>query len=130
MKYIKGFLKILARAYSDFIRHDAFSLSAATAFYTALSLAPLLIIFFTIMGSMGVESQKDMIYQIGQVFGAQARSAFETIVASAENKHLTGQISAVIAFLLLLFSSTRIFAQLHKSMNIIWGIHFEASKSC
>lgn len=126
---IKPVLTLLGKTYQNFIKHDSLSLSAALAFYTALSLAPLLIIIFWISGHIGFESQKEIIEQMGYLIGPGARNAFEFIVKNAENHHITGKISALIAAFFLLFASTRVFVQLHKSMNIIWGIHDEEYKS-
>ena len=116
-------IKFFAKNLLDkFNQHDVLTLSAALAFYTALSLAPLLLITLSVVGLLGENSQTQLLHQIRNVLGAQASSAIATIIDSAHNRPKAGGFAGVVGVLILIFSASSVFAQLQFSLNKIWEI--------
>ncbi len=118
-KGIKFFGKELL---DKFNQHDVLTLSAALAFYTALSLAPLLLITLSVVGLLGENSQAQLLGQIRGVLGDQASSAIATIIDSAHNRPRVGGLAGIVGVLILIFSASGVFAQLQFSLNKIWEI--------
>ncbi|MEZ0393257.1 MAG: YihY/virulence factor BrkB family protein [Pseudobdellovibrionaceae bacterium] len=121
----KAFFKELLKAFSG---HDLMTLAAALAFYTALSLAPLLIITLAVVGIMGESSQAQLIQQIEGLMGSQAASAIKAIVESADDRPSLGNLAGWLGVVALLFSASGVFAQLQASLNAIWAATGKGSK--
>lgn len=105
---------------NNFNRHQILTLSAALAFYTALSLAPLLLITLSVVGLLGGKSQAHLLEQIRSVLGNPASSAVTTIINSAQQRPHLGSLAGIIGIVILLFSASSVFAQLQFSLNTIW----------
>lgn len=104
----------------NFNKHNVLTLSAALAFYTVLSLAPLLLITLSVVGVLGEKSKTQLLDQVQSVLGAQASSAITTIIDSAQQRPNLGSIAGIAGIFILLFSASSVFAQLQYSLNTIW----------
>jgi len=116
------FYRLIRNAVSDFFRDDVISLAAALAFFSVLSLAPLIIILVSVSGLMGINTQTHLLEQVGIIAGPGAKSALSVVVNDATTRQITGKISAIAGVLFFLYCSTFAFAQLTKSLNKIWGV--------
>ena len=113
----------LKETISEFMADDATTLGGALAFYSALSLAPLLMLMITIAGLvLSVEQQQEIIEQIQITVGSRAGEVIGSIVESARQNKGGGSIAAVIGIATLILGATAVFAQLQYSMNRIWGV--------
>jgi membrane protein len=100
--------------------HDIFTLSAALSFYTALSLAPLLMLTLTVMGWFGPDLSDGFIHEITRLVGVDAGKAVEAVIENAQNEGGKRQVAGALGTLVLLFSASSVFAQLQASLNHIW----------
>lgn len=101
---------------------DLFSMSAALSYYTALSLAPLLILLITVVTTLDPRLQVDLFNQITQIAGNQTASVMIMIIESAKNSPDLKSWAGLFGVLTLLFSSSAIFGQLRDSLNKIFEI--------
>lgn len=109
-----------------FLKYDLLTLAAALSFYTALSLAPLVLITIYALGLWGQEAQEFFLSQTSIVIGERPAETIKMIVESIEQDQSFSQIGGIIGFATLLFSASGAFAQLQFSMNKIWAISNEA----
>lgn len=114
--------KVIKMAAGDFAGDDATTLAAGLAFYTSLSLSPLLMILISVASFLGSETQDKVVERISQTVGPKAGETIRTIVENAQSQPSQGTLSAVLGFAVLLFSATGVFAQLQASMNRIWHV--------
>lgn len=112
---------------NNFNRHQILTLSAALAFYTALSLAPLLLITLSVVSLLGGKAQAHLLEQIRSVLGNPASIAVTTIINSAQQRPHLGSVAGIIGILILLFSASSVFAQLQFSLNTIWDCSTQSS---
>jgi membrane protein len=98
-------------------------LSAGVAFYTALSLAPLLVILVALGAWIGEHTVNELIRQVREAVGPQAAEVVTLILANARSRPDFGSLSAIIGTIALILSSTIVFAQLKAAMNVIWDFH-------
>lgn len=103
-------------------KHEIMTLSAALAFYTALSLSPLLLITLSVVGVLGEHSQARLLEEIRSVLGNQASTAITTIIHSAHTRPALGNLARTLGILFLVFSASSVFVQLQYSLNKIWEI--------
>lgn len=115
--YLKS---LFTRFIAGFMKHDVMTLAAALAFYTALSLAPLVLLVVSAVGLLGGDSQADFLTQARNIMGSQASEGLELIVKNANQNPSTGSIAGIIGILTLLFSASAVFGQLQSSLNVIW----------
>ncbi len=126
MKYLTK-LKDIGKKFLDaFGTHDLMTLAAALAFYTALALAPLLLITLSVVGLLGENSKNKLMEQIQDVMGPQAGAAINGIVEAANNNPESGGIAGIFGVILLLFTAGGVFAQLQDSLNVIWDAQGDA----
>lgn len=118
---------MLKQTFSDFSEDDCLSLAGALAFYTALSLAPLLVILLRIASLLGEGTQESIVKQIESVVGGQAASAVKMIIDSSEQPGW-GSVAGILSLIVLLFSATGVFAQLQASLNRIWDVQAKPSE--
>jgi membrane protein len=113
---------ILRRGVQEFVDDDATTLAGALAFYTALALAPLVLIVIKVAGILDPQAQQHVIDQIGGFVGAEAGKSVAAVIQAAERNQRTGTVAAVLGLATLAFSATGVFGQLQSSLNRIWDV--------
>jgi membrane protein len=108
---------------TDWSDDDASRLAASLAFYTLLSLAPLLIIVVAIAGmALGPEAARGQIAtELGQLVGAQAARGIEAVLASARSP-TGGTISTIVGAVVLFIGASGVFGELQYALNHIWEV--------
>ena len=96
---------------------------AALAYYTVLSLVPLLVVIIAMIGFIfGREvGQGYILEQIGSLVGPQSAEAIKEMIQRASEPS-TGIVATVFATGTLLLGASGVFAQLQDSLNSIWGV--------
>ncbi len=96
---------------------------AALAYYTVLSLVPLLVVIIGMIGLIfGQEAARGyVVEQIGALVGPQSAAAIKDMIQRA-NQPTTGIVATVVATATLLLGASGVFGQLQDSLNTIWGV--------
>lgn len=113
---------VLRDAAEGFIDHDDLTLAASIAYYTALSLAPLLVLGLWLVASISPGAQEEFIRQIGVLGGSEAKAATELIVENAASNPSIGSLAGIVGIALLILSATAVFSQLQTALNTIWQV--------
>jgi membrane protein len=103
--------------------HDATTQSAALAFYTMFSLAPLLLVVIALAGmAFGRNAVRgEILAQFKDWMGPDAASFVQGIVRTAA-EHQTSRLARVLGIGTLIFGASGVFVQLQQSLNRIWGV--------
>lgn len=114
---------MLKDTFTEWTDDNASQLAAALAFYTAISIAPLLVMIILVAGLVwGAGAvQKELIAQLQSAVGPQGAEFIKTILESAD-KPTAGSIAGLISLGVLIWGSTNVFAQLQNSLNAIWDV--------
>src|SRR4051812_35291031 len=98
-------------------------LGAALAYYTALSLSPLLLAVVAIAGlAFGEEAARGgIVEQFRDTIGTEAAAFVEQMVLKSTSQ-THGIIAAVIALAVLFFGASGVFADLQSALNTIWKV--------
>jgi membrane protein len=114
---------LLWDTYEEWYKHKAPRLSAALAFYTALSLAPLLIVVIAVAGFFFGEqaAEGQIVWQIGGLVGHSSAVAIQAVIEGAR-RPMTSSLAAILGIGLLLFTATAVVAELRDSLNTIWEV--------
>ena len=121
-------LRDTATEWSD---DNASSLAASVAFYTLISLAPLLLVVLAVAGfAFGEEAARGELFgQIAGMVGADAAKVVEAAIDNAGKNEKTGIIASAINLGVLLFGATGAFAELQYALNTIWGVQPKEAKA-
>ncbi len=113
----------VCRTFSAWKAHEAQRLAAALAFYTILSLAPLIILVIAVLAlAFGHSSAQDQIIsQVKGVVGLDGATAVRTMIEHAQRP--ASSISAlIIGVMTLLFGASGVLGELRSALNIIWDV--------
>jgi membrane protein len=116
-------LGLLKESFSEWQRDKASRLAAALAYYTAFSIAPLLLLIISIAGIfLGDEAARGTIfYQLEGLLGPEAAGFFQSAIANSREPGASS-ISAIIGVATLIWSAGNVFGQLQDALNTIWEV--------
>ena len=104
--------RIIKDTACGFIADEALSRGAAIAFYTATSLAPVLLIIVAIAGLVfGHDAAQNAISgQLSELMGDQTAQLLQTAVASASKKS-SGVVATLVGLLTLILTASGVFGK-------------------
>jgi membrane protein len=116
-------LDLFKQTFKDWSEDKCSRLAAALAYYTALSIAPLLVIVIAIAGlAFGADAARGAIMdEMGGLVGSDSAATVQSMVESA-NRPRTGVLATIFGVIVLLFGATGVFVELQDSMNTIWEV--------
>ena len=117
-------LAVLKETVRQWAKERAPRMAASLAFYTAFSLAPLLIIAVAIAGLVyGPEAARAKIAgEVQGLIGATGARTVQEVMDNAASKPSSGQIAAVVGIATLIFGATGVVGELQDSLNTIWNV--------
>ena len=103
--------------------HKAPRLGAALAFYTLLSLTPLLLVMISLVGLIfgRMTAEREIVEQIHALVGSQAAITTQALLAGARNT-THGVVATVIGSITLLFASSGVLIELRDALDTIWEV--------
>jgi len=112
--------QLLVQTYESWTRHDATQLGAAIAFYTTLSLSPLLVL---VMGGLSLffnrtSAQAQILGQVQELIGAQGAETVKGVLEHAGEPASFG-FAAAAGILTLLIGASGVFGELRSALNRI-----------
>lgn len=127
--YFKQLGKVIVATFTGFINDNGLKLSAALAYYTVFSLAPLLILVISI-GSIVFreDALNNTLYpHIKGYIGADAAAQVQSMVKSLQLSGKTG-FALISGIAVLLLGASSIFVEIQDSLNIIWRVKAKPKK--
>jgi membrane protein len=123
----KSSFTLLKSTYLEWSKDKVPRMSAALAYYTIFSLAPLLVIAIAIAGlAFGVKAaQGEVTGQIQGLIGHDGAKAIQTMIQSA-HQPAHSAIATIIGFVVLLLGASGIFGEMQDALNTIWHVNPDA----
>ncbi|HEY0554587.1 MAG TPA: YihY/virulence factor BrkB family protein [Thermoanaerobaculia bacterium] len=108
---------------ANWSKHEATTHSAAIAYLSLFSLAPLLILVIAISGwAFGAEAARGEIQRVlSQFIGTDSAAVIQQLVV-ASAKPSTGKIAALIGGATILVSASGVLMQLQDTLNTVWEV--------
>lgn len=123
------FFRFNKQVITEFIGDNVLKYSASLAYYTILSLAPLLVIVLFLCGTLfGREAVTGQLYgEINDMVGSAAALEIQQAIAKI---HLSSDnvFATTIGVIILVIGATGIFGEMQDSLNKIWGLRTKARK--
>jgi len=112
---------ILHEAAKSWMADHAPRMAAALAFYTILSMAPLLVITTAIVGFvLGEEAaQGQIVAQLQGLIGSAGAEVIQTALNHA-NQPRAGMIASLLGIVTLLFGASGVFVELQDDLHVVW----------
>jgi membrane protein len=113
---------VTLRAVQDWWQDNCLRLAASLAYYTALSLAPLLLLIVGVAGLVLDRGQvaHQLTTQLESLMGPAGRELVTSILATTSPQ--VGTIATVIGLITLFIGATAVFGELQSTMNLIWEV--------
>ncbi len=106
-------------------RDDIFEMSASLSFYTALSLAPLLVLMLTFVALINDSFREEILLQIQFLFGTQSSDILREITKNVEKQPEVRDMAGILGLVTLIFSAGAIFGEMRMSLNKIFEVKID-----
>jgi membrane protein len=128
-KLVSNLPHLLKLTYQGWKEDKSSRLSAALAYYTIFSLAPMLLIIIAVTGLFWQRDivQSQVMNQIQGLVGAEGREFVSDLLTSASNP-ARGVFATIVGIVTLLFGALGVFNELHNALNTIWEVKEEEVK--
>lgn len=119
----KTLLRVVRGAAAKWDYYDAPRLGAALAYYTLLSVAPLMILMVAICGLAfdKTTAERDLLDQVQRLTGLDEANTLKLLLENAHHRG-SGIVASLTALVTLLLGASGMFVELRKSLNLIWGV--------
>jgi membrane protein len=121
--HYKTIWSMVRKTFDGWNEHEAPRIGAALAFYTMLSLAPLVILAIAlaafIFGHSTAESQ--LLDQVDNMIGQQGSEAVKGMIEHARAPTSSG-VASIIGLITLLFGASGVFGELRAALNKMWDV--------
>jgi membrane protein len=115
--------RILKATGNNFIDNEALSRGAAIAFYTATSLAPVLLIVVAITGLVfGTDVARDSVTsQLISLVGPRGADFIQSLVIS-QSDPTKGTVSTLLGLIMILVTASGVFGEMRAALNKTWNV--------
>ncbi|CAM3130776.1 YihY/virulence factor BrkB family protein [Burkholderia ubonensis] len=109
-------------AFRRFSSDRCTTMAASIAFYSAFSLAPMLVMVIAVAGWFyGDDAARGLVFQQAhQLIGNDAAASVQTIVQNAHRSGNRGGLAALISFGALVLGASATFSSLSSALSVIW----------
>jgi membrane protein len=127
---IATFWHVMLRASQDWWNDNCLRLAASLAYYTALSLAPLVLLIVGVVGLVLDRQQvgSQISAQLEGLIGPAGRELVNSILAATSPQG--GTTATIIGLATLLIGATAVFGELQATLNLIWEIRPAPTMGC
>ena len=122
-RLLRALPRLLTRASSEWVNDNAPRLGASLAFYTLLSLAPVIVIVVAVAAAVyGQEAaQGRLASEIRSIAGPDIAQRIQDLIVHAHHPR-SGVIATVLGLATLAFGASSVFVELRDAMNTIWHV--------
>lgn len=115
---LRGALALRTRFIDDEIPRHA----AAIAFYTSLSLAPIVVLLLFVLDAVGGTGAEQLADQVRLLVGPDGAQLVNAIAAGARDTHASRGLAGAVGVVTLLVSASGVFVELQRALNRVWGV--------
>lgn len=126
----KNIFTTLKKALKAWWEKDPFKESASIAYYAIFSLPGLLIIIITVAGFLFGRDRvsNHLVAEITSTLGSDTAKQIQSMIGTVKDTK-NSILATIIGVFTILVGATGVFAQFQKSLNIIWEVKTDESKS-
>lgn len=126
MKKVRSFFyRVSDEFITKFNKDETTTLAASLAFYTALCLAPTLIIFVTVTSQFTFDFKNVFLEEAQRLVGVEGALALQMVIENAQQRSDLRGFAGALGILTLLISSSFVFGELRFALNRIFRCRTE-----
>ena len=120
---MKGFIDLFIKVFKHFFKSNTFQKGAALAYYAVFSFIPMIVIIVSLLGVFfGEQAISGEVYlKLKDFLGDDASLQVQNLIKDQHVNH-NSVLTTIVGFVILLFSASGMFKQIHNSFNSIWGL--------
>ena len=128
--HIQKVFTVLKNAFKDWLAKDPFHESTVIAYFAIFSLPGLLVVIITLAGYFfGREAVNNQVAaQFTSTMGAETANQIQDMIVQA-SKLKNSVFATIIGIVTILIGATGVFAEFQKSLNVIWEVKLDTTKS-
>ena len=125
-KLLSNLPTLFKLSFQDWKDDKASRLSAALAYYTIFSLAPMLLIILAVTSLFWARDavQGQVLNQVEGLVGAEGRTLISDLLTSTSSP-ARGILGTIVGIITLIFGALGVFNELHNALNTIWEVEEE-----
>jgi|TARA_B110000211_G_scaffold14516_1_gene15268 membrane protein len=118
-----NFLKLLKDVSIHFFKSNTFQKGAALAYFAVFSFIPMIVIIISLLGMFfGEDAISGEVYlKLKGFLGSEASLQVQKLIKVQHINH-DSVLTTIVGFVVLFFTASRMFNQIHNSLNSIWDI--------
>jgi membrane protein len=126
----RKFALLLRQTFAAWSAHDAPRLGAALAFYSILSLAPLLVLAMAIVAFIfgNSNAQEQIVNQVQGLVGRDGADTVRSMIAHAQQPS-SGIAASLLSVATLLLGASGVFGELRNALNTMWDVKADPQHS-
>lgn len=128
MAGIKKGINHLHDLFNKIADDDLFLLSSSVSYYSALGLAPFLIIVLGVAGWMGTDTKFKIIQHARASYSHEVSEIIRLVFVNAEEGLRIGSVSGILGTLAILFTASLVFTRFRYSFDVIYGYRTDEFK--
>ncbi len=115
--------ELTVASFDQWNKQNATRLGASLAFYSLLSIAPLLLVLISIVGMVLGHSaaQRQVESQVTELVGSAAGNAMAAFLKGSKSTE-NGVVATILGLVTLLFSASGVVIELRSALNAIWQV--------
>ena len=123
MKRLRTAWQLIRETGEDFVDDKVTRLAGALAYFTLLSLAPLVVLSIAIAGFVVDQeaTRGRLAAELGAVVGPSGEAAVRAIVENARTPS-AGILSTIVGLVVLLFGASGVFGELQGALDTVWEV--------
>jgi membrane protein len=127
--HLKEIGQVLGQTIDEWTNDNVQRLGASLAFFTLLSLAPLVVVVVAVGAAVfGPEAAEGQLaWEIRNLVGPVGAEAIQALIRGAY-KPGAGTVATILSILTLLFGATSVAVELHDALNTIWHVPGKTGK--
>jgi len=120
------FWTLTKTAYREWREDKARHLAAALSYYTAISVAPLLVLGLSVAGFFvdANVARQQLSAQFHGILGAQGAELLTMVLKNAERPQ-PASVAGILSVIVLIWGASNVFAQLQDALNTIWNVELK-----
>ncbi len=119
---VRVIARVLTEATEEWLKDNGPRLGAALAFYSILSIAPLLLIAVSFAGLFfdKAVAREHLQTQMSELVGKEGAGAIKTMLESGTKEG--GKLATILGLATLLFGASGVFGELQAAMDAVWDV--------
>ena len=118
----QSWFSLLRSTFSEWNEHDATRVAAALAFYTVLSLAPLVVLAVAVAAFVfgHTRAQDFLLHHASSTLGQHGANAIKDMINAP--KPASGALASIVAVGTLLAGASGVFGEIRHALNTMWDV--------